>query len=178
MGPGQKFLTQARSIFYCSGRVSHLWFWFEFGKFPLKTSNFQFFSLRVKKNLFESDQKVPRRGSLLFNEGQNKLRLSWVRAHLYSLYLSNWLITFSSILWKQLFLKRGNCSILNFLRRKDLCQLLIQHLSIHFMEDSAQSSFSSFSLISSIYCLKFFLSFPQYYVNNKLKNLDMQPYKE
>jgi len=34
-----------------SGRVSHLWFGLEFGKFPIKMSIFQFFSLRVKKKL-------------------------------------------------------------------------------------------------------------------------------
>jgi len=33
MGLGQKFLTLVRSIFCCSGRVSHLWF--GFGKFSL-----------------------------------------------------------------------------------------------------------------------------------------------
>jgi len=46
MGPGQKFLNRVGSIF-CdwvgSGRVSHLWFGLEFGKFPLKTSNFSIF---------------------------------------------------------------------------------------------------------------------------------------
>jgi len=41
------------------GRVSHLWFGFEFGKFPLKISNFQFFSLRIKKNIFGPGKKVP-----------------------------------------------------------------------------------------------------------------------
>jgi len=42
---------------FCGSRqVSHLWFGFEFGKFPLKTSNF--FPLG-KKNLFGSGQKVP-----------------------------------------------------------------------------------------------------------------------
>jgi len=44
MGPGQNFLTRVRL-----GRVSHLWFGFE--NFPLKMSNFQFFSLRIKKSL-------------------------------------------------------------------------------------------------------------------------------
>jgi len=51
MGPGQKFLTRVGSIFCGVGRVSHLWFGFEFGKFPLKLSNFSIFSLRVKKSL-------------------------------------------------------------------------------------------------------------------------------
>jgi len=32
MGPGQKFLTRASSIFCGSGWVSHLWFGFEFTK--------------------------------------------------------------------------------------------------------------------------------------------------
>jgi len=45
MGPDQKFLTRVGSgqFFVArvgSGRVSHLWFGLEFGKFPLKTSNF------------------------------------------------------------------------------------------------------------------------------------------
>jgi len=31
------------------GRVSHLWFGFEFGKFPLKTSNFSIFFLSSQK---------------------------------------------------------------------------------------------------------------------------------
>jgi len=52
MGPGQNFLTRVGS-----GLVSHLWFGLEFGKFPLKMSNFQFFSPRVKK--IASGQKVP-----------------------------------------------------------------------------------------------------------------------
>jgi len=44
MGPGQKFLTQVGL-----GRVSHLWFGVEFGKFCLKMLNFSIF--------FPSDQK-------------------------------------------------------------------------------------------------------------------------
>jgi len=44
MCPDQNFFTRVGS-----GRVSHLWFGFEFGKFPLKMSIFQLFSLRVKK---------------------------------------------------------------------------------------------------------------------------------
>jgi len=49
----------SRSKIFDPGRVSHLWFGFEFWKFPLKMSNFQFFSLRVKKNCFGSGRKVP-----------------------------------------------------------------------------------------------------------------------
>jgi len=59
MGPGQKFLTRVGS-----SQVSHLWFGFGFGifplkshlrfgsgigKFPIKNQIFQFFSLWVKK---------------------------------------------------------------------------------------------------------------------------------
>jgi len=42
MGPGQPG----------SGWVSHLWFGFEFGKFPLKTSNFSIFPFGSKKSLW------------------------------------------------------------------------------------------------------------------------------
>jgi len=70
MGPGQKNFTRVRSIFCGSGRVSHLWFGLEFGKFPLKRQIFQFFSTkkialgRVRKYLGQSQV------SLLFNAGQ------------------------------------------------------------------------------------------------------------
>jgi len=64
MGPGQKFLTLVGSgqFFVArvgSGQVSHLWFGFEFGKFPLKMSNFSIFCPSGQKNLFGSGQKVP-----------------------------------------------------------------------------------------------------------------------
>jgi len=58
MSLGQKFLTRVGSNFCGSGRVSHLWFGFEFQKFPLKMSNFSIFSLRVKK--IPLGRKVPR----------------------------------------------------------------------------------------------------------------------
>jgi len=51
MGPGQIFLTQVRSGQFFIARVSHLWFRFGFGKFPLKIPNFPIFSLRIKKLL-------------------------------------------------------------------------------------------------------------------------------
>jgi len=65
-------LTRIGSIFCGSGWVSHLWFGFELGKVPLIMSNFQIFSLRVKKNLFGSGQKVQcqRRVGLLFTAGR------------------------------------------------------------------------------------------------------------
>jgi len=47
------------SKFFDPGWVSHLWIGFGFGKFNLKIPNFQFFPLRVKKNLFGMGQKVP-----------------------------------------------------------------------------------------------------------------------
>jgi len=50
-GSGSKIFDPGWVSFLCLGlgRVSHLWFGFEFGKFPLKTSNFSIF--------FPSDQK-------------------------------------------------------------------------------------------------------------------------
>jgi len=51
MGLSQNFLTRVGS-----GWVSHLWYGFEFVKFPLKMS---IFSHQVKKNLFGSGRKVP-----------------------------------------------------------------------------------------------------------------------
>jgi len=66
MGPGQKFLTRVGSIFVArigSGRVSHLWFGSEFGKFPLKTSNFSiFFSLGQKKSLRVGSESIRVKG--------------------------------------------------------------------------------------------------------------------
>jgi len=56
MGPGR--------VNFCgwgwvrSGWVSHLWFGFEFGKFPHKMSNFSIFFLLGQKNLSGSGQKV------------------------------------------------------------------------------------------------------------------------
>jgi len=67
MGSGQKFLTwvgpgQFLVARVGSGWVSHLWFGFGFGKFPLKRSNFSIFALWVKRNLFGLGQKCPRVG--------------------------------------------------------------------------------------------------------------------
>jgi len=52
VGSGQFFVARVGS-----GRVSNLWFEFKMENFPLKC---QIFSLRIKKNLFGSGQKVPR----------------------------------------------------------------------------------------------------------------------
>jgi len=52
MGPDQKFLTRVGRVNFLwlgSDMVSHLWFGFEFGKFPLKMLNF--FSSGQKKSL-------------------------------------------------------------------------------------------------------------------------------
>jgi len=78
MGPGQKFLTRVGSgqIFVVrvgSSRVSHLWFGLEFGKFPLKTSNFSiFFPSGQKKIASGRVGKYPgqSRVVLLFTAGQ------------------------------------------------------------------------------------------------------------
>jgi len=60
MGPGQKFLTQIGSIFCCSGRASHLWFGFGFGKFPLKIPNISiFFHSAPKKISWGRVKKYP-----------------------------------------------------------------------------------------------------------------------
>jgi len=74
MGPGQKFLAQVRpGQFFCgSGRVSHLWLGFEFGKFPLKMSNFSISFPSDQKNIFGSGR---RRAGLLFTAG---LKQAWV----------------------------------------------------------------------------------------------------
>jgi len=56
MGPGQKFLTQVGSgqfFVLGSGRVSHVWFGFEFQKFPLKMSNFSIFFPSGQKKLLQ-----------------------------------------------------------------------------------------------------------------------------
>jgi len=88
IGSGQKFLTRVVSIF-CgsgqveSGRVSHLWFGFEFGKFSQKTSNFlpsgQKKSLRVG-----SERTRVEGGSVSYLlRVKSKLGSGRVRPHLY-----------------------------------------------------------------------------------------------
>jgi len=57
MGQGQKFLTRVESIFCGPGKVSHLWLRFEFGKVPLKMSNFSISFPSCQKILFGSDQR-------------------------------------------------------------------------------------------------------------------------
>jgi len=88
MGPGQKFLTRVRSIFCGSGRVSHLWFGLEFGKFPLKMSNFSIFFPSGQKKLLrvgsESTQVKAGSASYLLRV-KSKLGSGRVMAHLYCL---------------------------------------------------------------------------------------------
>jgi len=71
MSPGKFFVARVGS-----GRVSHLWLRFEFGKFPPKISNFSIFG---KKNLFWLGQKVPRSkaGRPLIHCG-SKVSSGWV----------------------------------------------------------------------------------------------------
>jgi len=45
-----------------SGRVSHLWFGYRFGKFPLKMPNFSIFCPSGKKNVISLGRKVPGSG--------------------------------------------------------------------------------------------------------------------
>jgi len=61
-GSGSKFFDpgQVGSIFNGLGWVSHLWFGLGFGKFPLTTSNFSIFSLRVKKKSLRAGSKSTR----------------------------------------------------------------------------------------------------------------------
>jgi len=82
IGPGQKILTRVGSNFCCSGRVSHLWLGYGFGKFPLKMLNFSIFC--------PSGQKVPRSqpGWPLIYCG-SKVYLGRVRAHLYKMCYKN-----------------------------------------------------------------------------------------
>jgi len=66
MDPGKNFLTRVDS-----GRVSHLWFGFEFGKFPQKTSIFSIFCPSgQKKSLRVGKYPGQRRVGLLFTVGQ------------------------------------------------------------------------------------------------------------
>jgi len=86
MGPGQKFLTWVGSSqFFLAlvglGRVSHLWFGSEFGKFPLKMSNFSFFFLLGQKNLSESTWVEGGSASYLL-QVKSKLGSGRVRTHL------------------------------------------------------------------------------------------------
>jgi len=75
---------QVGAIFCGSGRVSHLWFGFQLGKFPLKTSNCSIFLPSGQKNLSGSGQKVPRSKvgwPLIYC--WSKVSSCWVRGHLY-----------------------------------------------------------------------------------------------
>jgi len=75
MGPGQKFLTQVGS-----DRVSHLWFGFEFVKFPLKMSNFSIFFPSGQQEISLGRVKGGSASYLL--QVKSKLGLVRVRAHL------------------------------------------------------------------------------------------------
>jgi len=64
MDSGQNFFTwvELGKFFVAqvwSGRFSHLWLGFGFGKFPLKIPNTPIFSLQVRKYCFGLDKKVP-----------------------------------------------------------------------------------------------------------------------
>jgi len=78
MGPGQKFLTWVRlGQFFCgSGRVSHFLFGFDFGKFPLKMSNFSIFPFRLGQKVPGSKSAWP----LIYY--RSKVSSGHVRAHL------------------------------------------------------------------------------------------------
>jgi len=90
---------QVGSIFCGSGRVSHFWFRFEFGKFPLKTSNFSIFSLWVKKISSGCIREYPgqRWVSLLFTTGQSKLGSGQGPSLIITLYLQQKLMIFTCL---------------------------------------------------------------------------------
>jgi len=78
------FSAKMHSIFCGSGRVSHLWFGFGFGKFSLKMSNFSIFFPSDKKNLCRLDQKRSKstwvKGGLAsYLLYGSKVSLGWVR---------------------------------------------------------------------------------------------------
>jgi len=76
----------SRLKFFDPGRVRHLWFGLEFGKFPLNMSNFSIFFPLGQKNCFGSGRKVPgsKPGRLLIYCG-SKVSSGRVRAHLYTI---------------------------------------------------------------------------------------------
>jgi len=92
MGSGQKFVTRVGSGQPVMG--------FEFGKFPLKMLNIQFFLLWVKKNLFGLGQKVPesKAGRPLIYCG-SKVSLGRVRAHGLRSQFSIRCISFQIFVW-------------------------------------------------------------------------------
>jgi len=82
MGPGQNILTLLVGSGQIFGlrvhQVSHLWFGFGFGKFPLKITNFQFFcSSNQQKILMGRAKKYPgqSQASLLFTADQKYARV-------------------------------------------------------------------------------------------------------
>jgi len=77
--------VRVKNLFPRLGRVSHLWFGFGFGKFPLKIPNFEFFSFRVKKY-----HRVGSKGTRVIDglashplRAKSMLRSDRVSAHLY-----------------------------------------------------------------------------------------------
>jgi len=77
-GPGKKFFTQVGSgqFFVAQVGVSHLWFGFEFGKLPLKMSDFSIFFSPGQKNSLWVESKA---GRPLIYCG-SKVSLDWVRS--------------------------------------------------------------------------------------------------
>jgi len=84
MGPGQNFLTRVGS-----GWLSHLWFGFDFGKFPIRRQIFNFFLFRLKKISSGWVKKYPghRWSASYLLRVKSKLWSGKVRAHLYSVVL-------------------------------------------------------------------------------------------
>jgi len=78
MGPGQFFVAQVRS-----GRVSHLWFGFEFWKFPLKMSNFSPSGQKKLLRVRSESTRVKAGSASYLPRVKSKLGSGQVRAHLY-----------------------------------------------------------------------------------------------
>jgi len=121
MGPGQNFLTRVGSVFCGSGRVESaifLWLAFEFGKFPLKMTNFSIlFPSDQKKSLWVGSESTRVEGgsaSYLLRV-KSKLGSGWVGTHLYCQQRSNCPIfsfktkNFTCTLWS--FFYHLNCSL-------------------------------------------------------------------
>jgi len=124
------------SIFCGSGRVSHLWLGFEFGKFPLKTSNISIFCPSgQKKSLWVGSESTRVGGGspLIYCRSKvssGRVESGRVRAHLYTWLETSWknliLFTFPKfifvILWSLTQRKFGNTRLPNASLPNQVCQ--------------------------------------------------------
>jgi len=117
--------SRSKFLWLGLGRVSHLWFGFEFEKFPQKMSNFLIFFPSGQKNLFGSGQKVPGLASYLLrlksNLGSGRVRSGPISTFYYSLQKNSiallWI--FSQLYWITLLIiissiKTMGCNVHNW----------------------------------------------------------------